>query len=135
MEMKWQVLRQYLDRIKPPRRGKFTWAAVLPAPSSIVLNHHGQLKFTAQLTLQCGCIFPLPRYLLTAKLQHHSTSQLLLGLSICHTACPCSSVLPRPSSHSSPQAPVRASTGTGSLAFCTYLASLFYYFILYLYPV
>lgn len=95
------MLRQYLDRIKPPQRGKFTWAVVLPTPSSTVLNHHLPLKFAAQLTLRPGFTFPLPRHLPRPKLWHHSTSKLLPGPSIYHTACPSSSVLRRSSSPSS----------------------------------
>ena len=130
------MLRQYLDRIKPPRRGKFTWAAVLPAPSSIVLNHHVPLKFVAQLTLQPGCAFPLPKHLPTARLQHRSTSTLLSGQSVCHTACPRSSVLWRASSHSSPPSSCEGQCWNGKLGFlhlsCFSLPVILYYiYILY----
>lgn len=129
--MKWYVLRRYLDRIKSLQRGKFTWAAVLPAPSSIVLNHHIPLKFTPQLTLQPGCMFPLPRHLPTAKLWHHSTSKFLSGPSMCHTACPCSSVLRRASSCSSPPSSHEGQLGFLNLS-CFSLPTIFYYiFILY----
>lgn len=101
MEMKQEVLRQHLDSIKPLQRGQLTWAAALLAPSSFVLNHYVLLKFAAQVTLQPQfTILPL-RYLPTAKLWHHSTPKPLPGLSICHTACPCSSVIQRASSPSS----------------------------------
>lgn len=87
--MKQKLLRQYLDSIKPPQRGQLTSAAVLLTPSSIVLNQYVLLKFTAQVTPQAQFIIILLRHLPTAKLWHHSTPKLLLGLSICHTAPQC----------------------------------------------
>lgn len=100
---KWKqgVIRQYLDSIKPPQRGQLTWAAAPLAPSSIVLKHYVLLKFTAQVASQPQFMILLLRHPPTAKLWHHSTPKPLLGLSICHTAWPCSSVLQRAPSPSS----------------------------------
>lgn len=130
MEMKQKVLRQYLESIKPPQRGQLTSAAVLLAPSSIVLNHYVLLKFTAQVTSQAQFIILLLRHLPTAMLWHHSTPKLLLGLSICHTAPLCFRETPLPALS---QAPMRDSAGTGSLVFCTYLGSVSIIYFLFLF--
>ena len=92
-----------------------------PPPSCVVLNHHVPLKPTAQLMLEPGCALPLPRHLPAAKAAVGAVRML-------HTARPCSSALRRASARSSPPSFREASAGTGSLAFCTYLASLFLLF-------